>query len=171
MIWNTSQDNIIILVNNRISVFVMSGSSKNSGIGWRSSTLLLFIADDRAMFFDDADLFFPLVPALARLPSLAWIVFFVLLAGLAILAIRMEMKCYDVVTCENIVLQYNMQVMCNWMWCIIVEMYFMIVAYVLSIVDYVFTMIDYDITKVDCDFTLWDYILNLIENIISFSRL
>ena len=70
-------------------------------------------------------------------------------------------KCYDAVTHENIVLEYNMQVMCNWMWCIIVEMYSMIV-------DYVFTMIDYDITIVDCDFILWDYILNLVENIISF---
>ena len=83
----------------------------------------------------------------------------------------MDMKCYYVVTRENIVPQYNMQVMCNWMWCIIVEIYSMIVDYVLSIVDYVFTMIDYNITIVDCDFTLWDYIQNLVENIISFSRL
>ena len=88
------------------------------------------------------------------------------------------MKCYYVVTHENIVLEYNMQVMCNWMWFIVVEMYSIIVDYVLSKVDYVFTMIDYDITIVaynviivDCDFTLWDYILNLIENSISFSRL
>ena len=80
-------------------------------------------------------------------------------------------KCYDVVTHENIVLQYNMQVMCNWMWCIKVEMYSMIVDYVVSIVDYVFTIVDYNVIIVDCDFTLWDYILNLIENIISFSRL
>ena len=123
------------------------------------------------MFCDDADHFFPLVPALARLPSLAWIVFFVLLVGLAIPAIRMDMKCYYVVTRENIPLQYNMQVMCNWMWCIIVEMYSMIVDYVLSIVDYDFTMIDYDITIVDYDFILWDFILDLVENIISFSRL
>ena len=83
----------------------------------------------------------------------------------------MDMKCYDVVTCENIVLEHHMQEMCNWMWCIIVEMYSMIVDYVLSIVDYVPTMIDYDFIIVDCDFILWDYILNLIENIISFSRL
>ena len=81
------------------------------------------------------------------------------------------MKCYDVVTHENILLEYNMQEMCNWKWCIIVEMYSMIVDYVLSIVDYNFTMIDYDITIVDCDFILWDYIPTLIENIISFSRL
>ena len=81
------------------------------------------------------------------------------------------MKCYDVVTCENIVLEYIMQVMCNWMWCIIVDMYSMIVDYVLSIVDYNITMVDYDITIVDCDYTLWDYTLNLIENMISFSRL
>ena len=74
-------------------------------------------------------------------------------------------------TCENIVLQYNMQVMCNWMWCITVEMNSMIIEYVLSIVDYVFTMIDYNITIVDYNFTLWDYILNSIENKISFSRL
>ena len=83
----------------------------------------------------------------------------------------MEMKCYYVVTRENIVLQYNMQVMCNWMWCIIVEMYSMIVDYVLSIVDYVFTIVDYDFIIVDYDLTLWDYILNSIENMISFSRL
>ena len=44
------------------------------------------------------------------------------------------MKCYDVVTRYYIVLEYNMQVMCNWMWCIIVEIYSMIVDYVLSIV-------------------------------------
>ena len=125
----------------------------------------------RANDFDDDDLFFLLVPALARLPSLAWIFFFVLLADLAILAIRIDMKCYYVVTRENNVLEYNMQVMCNWMWCIIVETYSMIVNYVLSIGDYVFTMIDYDIIIVDCDFILWDYILNLIENIISFRRL
>ena len=81
------------------------------------------------------------------------------------------MKCYDVVTRENIVLQYNMQVMCNWMWCIIVEIYSMIVDYVLSIVDYIFTIVAYDITIVDYNFTLWDYILNSIENIISFRRL
>ena len=124
-----------------------------------------------AMFFDDDDLFFPLVPAFVRLPSFAWIVFFVLLAGLAILAVRMEMKCYYVVTRENIVLEYNMQVMCNWMWCIIVEMYSMIVDYVLSIVDYNITMVDYNITIVDYDFTIWDYILTLVENTISFRRL
>ena len=81
------------------------------------------------------------------------------------------MKCYDVVTRENIVLEYNMQVMCNWMWCIIVEMYSMIVDYVLSKVDYNFTLVAYDVIIVDCDFTLWDYILNLIENMISFRRL
>ena len=57
-----------------------------------------------------------------------------------------------------------MQVMCNWMWCIIVDMSSMIVDNVLSIADY-------DFTLVDCDFTLWDYILNSIENMISFSRL
>ena len=77
-----------------------------------------------------------------------FIVFFVLLAGLAILAIRVEMKCYYVVTRENIVLEYNMQVTCNGMWCIIVEMYSMIVDYVLSILDYNFTIIDYNITIV-----------------------
>ena len=81
------------------------------------------------------------------------------------------MKCYYVVTRENIVLEYNMQVMCNWMWCIIVEMYSMIVDYVLSIVDNVITKVDYVFTIVDYDFILWDYILNSIENIISFSRL
>ena len=108
------------------------------------------------MFFNDADLFFPLVPALARLPSFAWIVFFALLVGLAILAIRMEMKCYYVVTRENIVVEYNMQVMCNWMWCIIIETYSMIVDYVLSKVDYNFTIIDYDFIMVDYNFTLWD---------------
>ena len=99
------------------------------------------------------------------------IFFFVLLADLAILAIRIDMKCYDVVTRWNIVLQYNMQVMCNWMWSIIAEMYSMIVDYILSIVDYDITMINYNITIVGCDFTLWDYILTLVENIISFSRL
>ena len=114
-----------------------------------------------AMFFNDADLFFPLVPALVRLPSLAWIVFFVLLAGLAILAIRIDMKCYYVVTHENIVLEYNMQVMCNWMWCIIVEMYSMIVDYVLSIVDYDITMIDYNITIVDYSFTFFEIIYSI----------
>ena len=81
------------------------------------------------------------------------------------------MKCYDVVTHENIVLEYNMQEMCNWMWCNTVEMYSIIVDYVLSIVEYVFTIVAYNLIKVDCDFTLWDYILNLVENIISFSRL
>ena len=81
------------------------------------------------------------------------------------------MECYYVVTHENIVLEYNMQVMCNWKWFIVVEMYSMIVDYVLSIVEYVFNIVDYDITIVDCDFILWDYILNSIENIISFSRL
>ena len=83
----------------------------------------------------------------------------------------MDMKCYYVVTCENIVLQYNMQVMCNWMWCIVVEMYSMIVDYVLSIVDYVFTIVDYNFIIVDYNLILWDYIFNLIENMISFSRL
>ena len=83
----------------------------------------------------------------------------------------MEMKCYYVVTHENSVLQYNMQEMCNRMWCIIVEMYSMIVDYVLSIVDYIFTLVAYNITIVDCDFTLWDYMLILVENIISFRRL
>ena len=83
----------------------------------------------------------------------------------------MDMKCSYVVIRENIVLQYNMQVMCNWMWCIIVEMYSMIVDYVLSIVDYILDIVAYDVIIVDCDFILWDYILNLIENIISFSRL
>ena len=83
----------------------------------------------------------------------------------------MDMKCYYVVTHENIVVQYNMQEMCNGMWCFIVEMYSMIVDYVLCIVDYDITIVAYDITIVDYDFTLWDYILNSIENIISFSRL
>ena len=41
-----------------------------------------------AMVFNNADLFFPLVPALARLPSLALVVFFVLLVDFAIIAIR-----------------------------------------------------------------------------------
>ena len=81
------------------------------------------------------------------------------------------MKCYDVVTCENIVLQYNMQIMCNWKWCIIVDMYSMIVDSVVSIVDYDLTLVAYNFIIVDCDFILWYYILNLIENIISFSRL
>ena len=83
----------------------------------------------------------------------------------------MEMKCYDVVTCENIVVEYNMQVMCNWMWCIIVEMYSMIVDSVVSMVDYDLTLVAYNIIIVECDFTLWDYILTLVENMISFSRL
>ena len=83
----------------------------------------------------------------------------------------MDMKWYYVVTHENILLQHNMQVMCNWMWCIIIDIYSMIVDYVVSIVDYICTIIDYDFIKVDCDFTLWDYIHNLIENMISFSRL
>ena len=83
----------------------------------------------------------------------------------------MKMKCYDVVTRENIVLEYNMQVMCNWMWCIKDEMYSMIVDYVLSIVDYVFTTVEYIFIIVDYDFTLWDYILSSIENIISLRRL
>ena len=83
----------------------------------------------------------------------------------------MEMKCYDVVTHENIPLEYNMQVMCNRMWCIKVEMYSMIVDYVLSIVDYDITIVAYDIIIVDYYIILWDYILNSIENIISFSRL
>ena len=94
-----------------------------------------------------------------------------MLAGLAILAIRIEMKCYDDVTHENIPLEYNMQVMCNWMWCIIVEMYSMIVDYVLSIVDFNFTLVAYNFILVDDDFTLWDYILTLVGNIISFSRI
>ena len=38
-------------ISNRISVIVMSGSSKISGIDWRSSTLLLFIADQRSNVF------------------------------------------------------------------------------------------------------------------------
>ena len=58
------------------------------------------------MFFDDADLFAPVVPTLARLPSLAQEVFLVLLVGLTIIAIKMEMKCYYVVTCQDILLQY-----------------------------------------------------------------
>ena len=114
-------------------------------------------------------LFFPVVPALAKLPSLAWIVFFVLLVGLAIPAIRIEQnqtgtKCYYFVKWYYIVLEYNMQVMCNWMWCIIVEIYSMIVDYVLSIVDYDLTIIDYNFTLVGCIFIL-------VENIISFSRI
>ena len=83
----------------------------------------------------------------------------------------MDMKCYYIVTCENIVLEYNMQEICNWMWCIIVEMYSMIVDYVLCIVDYVFTIVAYNFIIVDYNFTLWDYMLILVENIISFSRL
>ena len=81
------------------------------------------------------------------------------------------MKCYYVVTHENIVLEYNMQVMCNWMWFIVVEMYSMIVDYVVSIVDYDITLIDNNFIIVDYNFIIWDYILNSIENIISFSRL
>ena len=76
----------------------------------------------------------------------------------------MDMKCYDVVTHENIVLEYNMQEMYNWMWCIIVEMYSMIVDYVVIIVDYNFTLWDYI-------FILVDYKLTLVENIISFCRI
>ena len=34
-----------ILVNNRISVIVMSSSSKNSDIGYSTLTLLMFVAD------------------------------------------------------------------------------------------------------------------------------
>ena len=90
----------------------------------------------------------------------------------------MEMKCYYVVTRENIVLEYNMQIMCNWMWCIIVEMYPMMVDYVLNIVDYDFTKVDCDFILVEYNFTLWDYIfilvyykLILVENIISFCRI
>ena len=83
----------------------------------------------------------------------------------------MEMKCYYDVTCGNIPLQYNMQVMCNWMWWIVVEIYSIIVDYILCIVDYNLIIADYNITIVDYNFTLWDYILNLIENIISFSRI
>ena len=62
-------------------------------------------------------------------------------------------------TCESIVLEYNMQEMWNWKWCIIVEIYSMIFDYVLSIVDYDFTIVDHDFTLVDCDLTLWDYII------------
>ena len=83
----------------------------------------------------------------------------------------MDMKCYYVVTCENIPLQYNMQEMHNWMWCILVEMYSIIVCYAFTFIDLRFTKVDYNIIIVDYNFTLWDYILNLIENIISFSRL
>ena len=89
------------------------------------------------------------------------------------------MKCYDVATQYYTVLEYNMQVMCNWMWCIIVEMYSMTVDYVLSIsiVDYNFTIIDYNLIIVDYNFTLVDYIFTAVdykliwvENITSFSR-
>ena len=50
-------------------------------------------------------------------------------------------------------------------------MYSMIVDYVLSIVDYDITIVAYNVIIVDCDFILCDYILNSVENIISFSRL
>ena len=81
------------------------------------------------------------------------------------------MKCYYVVTSENIPLEYNMQEMCNWMWCIIVEIYSIIVGYAFTFINLRFTIVDYNITIEDYNFTLWDYILNSIENIISFSRL
>ena len=171
MIWNTSQDNMNILVNNRISVFVNTGSSKMSGIGWRMFTLLLFVADGTSNVWQSCQ---PLLscgasfgyiakPCLSRLLCLA--------SGLSHPCNQNGMKCYDDVTCENILLEYNMQVMCNWMWCIIVDMYSMIVNYVLSIVDYDFTIVAYNFIIVDYDFTLWDYILTLVGNMISFRRL
>ena len=58
------------------------------------------------------------------------------------------MKCSYVVTSENILLQYYMQEMCNWKWCIIVEMYFMIVDYVFTFVGYSFTLVEYNLTLV-----------------------
>ena len=101
---------------------------------------------------------------------LKWVYSLLCLAsGLSHPCNQTRMKCYFVATRENIVLQYNMQVMCNWMWCIIVEMYSMIVDYVLCKVDYSFTIVDCDFIKVDYNFTLWDYMLTLVENIISFS--
>ena len=71
------------------------------------------------------------------------------------------MECYDVVTCENILLQHNMQVMCNWKWCNIVEIYSMIVDYAFTIVDYIFTTVDYNFIIVDYNFNLVDSIISL----------
>ena len=95
MIRNTSKDIMNILVNSRINVFVISGCSKISDMGWR------------------------------------------------------------IVTCENILLQYLMQEMCNWKWCIIVELYPMIV-------DYVFTKVEYRFTLVEFIFNLVEYKLILL---------
>ena len=44
MIWNTSKDNIYILVNNRISVVVMSGSSNKQKKSWGSSSNITYLA-------------------------------------------------------------------------------------------------------------------------------
>ena len=62
-------------------------------------------------------------------------------------------------------LEYNMQEMCNWKWCIVKEMYSMIVDYVLSKVDYSFNIVDYNFTLVDNIITLVDYLLISVENI------
>ena len=89
MICNTSKDNIIILVNNRISVIVITGISKISDMWWRMLGFLCLLLMGAAMFCDGADLFSPVVPALNTLPSPAWVVYFVLLAGFTIIEIRM----------------------------------------------------------------------------------
>ena len=83
----------------------------------------------------------------------------------------MDMKCYDVVTRENIVLEYNMQEMCNWKWCNIVEMYSMIVGYVFTFVDLRFTIVEYNFTLVKYILILVEYKLILIEIKISFRRI
>ena len=81
------------------------------------------------------------------------------------------MKCNYVVTCENIVLEYNMQIMCNWMWCFKVDMFSMIIEYVFTTVVLCFTLVDYDFTSVEYNLILIEYKLNLIENVISLSRI
>ena len=80
-------------------------------------------------------------------------------------------KCCYVVTRELFLLEHNLQEMCSWKWCIIVEMYSMIVGYALIIVDYIFTFVDYDLTLVYYILTLIKYKLIIIENIFSFSRI
>ena len=55
------------------------------------------------------------------------------------------MKCYYVLTHENILLKHNMQEMCNWKRLNIEEIYPMIVEYVFAIVEHIFTLVKYNL--------------------------
>ena len=145
MIWNTSQYKMNILVNNRISVVVNTGSSKIGGIGWRILALLLFVADG------SSSVFWWCQPLLSFGASFSYIAkhslssFLCLASGLNHHCKQNGIKCYYVLTHENILLKHNMQEMRNWKRLNIEEIYSMIVEYVFAIIEHIFTLVKYNL--------------------------